>query len=66
MGKGGSLAAVNLPSAVSANTYNTANQLKSWNGTSSTIDPAEDLKTDPVNGDTYDSSGSRAATCNPG
>ena len=54
IGKGGSLAAVNLPSAVTGNPINNANQVLSWNGTNATIDAANNLKTDPVNSNTYD------------
>jgi RHS repeat-associated protein len=46
-GKGGSLAAVNLPSAVSNNTYSHRNQILTWNGTSATSDADNELTTNP-------------------
>jgi YD repeat-containing protein len=50
VGTGGSLAAVNLPGVLSSATYRATNQVLTWNGVSSTIDAANNLKTDPSNG----------------
>lgn len=50
VGNGGNLAAVNLPPALSSATYRTTNQVATWSGVSSTIDAANNLKTDPSNG----------------
>jgi RHS repeat-associated protein len=53
-GKGGSLAAVNLPSSVSGNLYNVANQVTKWNGVSASSDLAHNLTLDPTNSAPYD------------
>jgi len=54
VGKGGSLAAVNLPAALSANAYNIGNRITKWNGvTAGGYDANNNLTTDPSNGDTY-------------
>jgi hypothetical protein len=53
--EGGSLAAVNLPHSETntPNTYYSTNQIKKWNGTSTTVDNAANLTTDPVTAATY-------------
>jgi RHS repeat-associated protein len=45
---GGSLAAVNIPSAVSGATYNPGNQLATWKGTTIPSDNANNLSNDPT------------------
>jgi RHS repeat-associated protein len=50
---GGSLAAVNLPSAMTA-TYDAGNQLATWNGTAATTDGNGNLLSDPsISGNSY-------------
>jgi YD repeat-containing protein len=49
---GGSLAATNLPSAITA-TYDAGNQLSNWNGTATATDANGNLTTDPSLGGTY-------------
>jgi len=54
VGKGGSLAAINLPSALTNNAYNPGNRITKWNGvTAGGYDANNNLTTDPSNGDTY-------------
>jgi len=51
---GGSLAAVNLPSAMPTATYDAGNQLATWNGTAATTDGNGNLLSDPsIPGNTY-------------
>ena len=47
-GSSGSLAAVNIPSAVSSATYNPGNQLATWKGTTIPSDNANNLSNDPT------------------
>ena len=53
VGKGGSLAAVNLPAAVSSNAYAISNAITKWNGVSASSDGNNNLATDPSTGATY-------------
>lgn len=53
-GKGGSLAAVNLPAAVSGNLYDATNQVTKWNGVSASSDKADNLILDPTDAAPYD------------
>jgi hypothetical protein len=55
VGKGGSLATVNLPaSTTAAATYNGDNTLLTWNGVSATDDDGQELTLDPSNSNSYD------------
>ena len=48
--KGGSLAVVNIPSAVSTAVYSATDQVTNWNGTTTAPDNASNIITDPANG----------------
>ena len=50
--KGGSLAAVNIPSAVSTTSYSATDQVTNWNGTITSPDHASNITTDPASGTT--------------
>jgi RHS repeat-associated protein len=50
---GGSLAAVNMPSAMPTATYDNGNQLAAWNGTAATTDNNGNLLSDPSLNATY-------------
>jgi RHS repeat-associated protein len=52
--KGGSLAAVNLPAAVSGNSFNAANEMTAFNGTALTHDANGNLTGDGTNTYTWD------------
>ncbi len=52
IGKGGCLAAVNLPPpTTSGATYNANDQIATWNGTAAGVDAASNITTDPASGD---------------
>jgi hypothetical protein len=54
VGMGGSLAAVVLPPATTQNaTYDTRNQLSTWNGVSAGVNGSDDINSDPSNGAAY-------------
>jgi hypothetical protein len=53
VGEGGTLAAVNLPAAISSNTFNIANGITTWNGVGASHDANNNLTTDPSTGATY-------------
>jgi len=53
VGEGGNFAAINLPAAVSNNTFNLSNGITKWNGVTGGSDANNNLTTDPSNGDTY-------------
>ena len=54
IGKGGSLAATTLPSAISGNTYNAANEMLNFGGQALTYDANGNLTNDGVNTYTWD------------
>ena len=51
--KGGTLEAINFPSAVPTASYSTTDQVTSWNNVASTTDNASNLTKDPASGSTF-------------